>query len=330
MKTRLIGGVVTCLLATQAGMAIEMWKGPLEKLCQENDLVVVVKFLEATEIPQEQKEPLEKLIAPSGWQKQYGVLKKCRFQIVDVIRNNASEKLGDTLTAVAYFDPSDRNVPRIACPRQTVWFWDKSNDLLILSRLAKDKDYYVSPSSQLTMSASPENVAEVRVAANPEKWAWPESVNGISVAINIRHYACQGGARGARVIMALRNTTAKTIEFTASDNAAIFKARDPNGHLLMSQHEEQQKELAPILARIRAQAATNPALAPETKPAKAAIKPGEILFVRDDFYLFKNNRGDLRGLWEVPKTNDSSLWSGKITTDRIEIAGPPPRPERPR
>jgi hypothetical protein len=328
MKTMLIIGIVTGLVTTRAAVACEMWMGPLEKLCQENDLVVVVKCLGATEIPQKEEETLAKLIDPSGRKGQDGLLKRCRLDIIEVIRNNSGEKLADTMAAVAYFDPPDNDRPRVNL-RNTVNFSGGEKYILILSRLAKDKDYYVSPRSQFNMKASLESVDEVRIAANPEKWGWSKPVNGLSLAMNIRNMGLDDGTSQAEVVLALRNGTSKTIEFSVSDEAAKIEARDPNGGSVATPQENSVNGFSPLLASIDPNSAVYPLLPNETaNRVKAAIKAGAILFVRDGSYHFKNNGGDVRGVWNVPKGSDSRLWSGRIATERIIITGPVQRPQK--
>lgn len=234
MRAMLIFGILTCLLTLQAASAAEMWLGPMEKLCRDHDLVVVVKFLDATEVPAKEVEALDKLIYPSGYVRKDIVLKRCRFKIVEVLRNNTEEKLGDTLTAVANFDPPrDPEEPRVRCsPRRVVDFSQDSNEVLIISRLAEDKDYYVSTHTQLSMTAYPETVEEVRMAANPEKWDWSKPVNGLSIAVNVWNEQYGGRATWARAVLALRNQTKRTIEFSITDGAAKLELRGPSGRLV--------------------------------------------------------------------------------------------------
>ncbi len=309
-------------------MAAEVGKGPLEKLCQENDLAVVVKFLGAAEIPPKEAESLARLIDPRGRARQDAVLRRCGFEIVEVLRNNSGEKRGDTISAVAYFDTPDENPIRVT-PAGTVYFGKGSRHILILSRLAKDKDYYVSPSTPFRMIAYPEEVARVRVAANPEKWEWSSSVNGLSLAMNIWNTGYDDGSSYAEFVLAIRNETKKTIEFMVVDEASRIEARDPNGVRIKAMVKAAVNGCSPLFAARDPNEIVWPTFPGRKEiPVRAAIKAGEMMFVRDGGIHIKKGRAELRGVWEVPKAKDAKLWSGKIVTERVEIAAPGRRAEK--
>lgn len=326
MRARLIFGILTCLLTIRVAPAVGRWLGPLEKLCRDNDLVVVVRLLDATEVPAKEVETLDKLIYLPGFVRQDLVLKRCRFRIVEVLRNNIGEKPGDTMTAVANFDPPcDPNEDRTTYTGLAVYFSRDRNYVLIISRLAKDKDYYVSANSQFTMTASPATVERVRTAANPEKWEWSKPVNGLSIAMNI-HSSEYNNDIYVLAVLAIRNQARETIQFDVTDRSAIIEARDSNGRSVRSECEGSVDGFSPLTASTDPNSAPYAGLPGPVKPVRAAIKAGEILFIRDASFMFVSD-GDLRGVWDVPKAKDPKLWSGKITTERIKITGPSKRPK---
>jgi hypothetical protein len=297
---------------------------------------VVVKFLDATEIPAKEVETLDKLIFPSGYARKDLLLKRCRFKIVEALRNNIGEKLGDTMTAVADFepprDPNDRSY-RFQSPRRTVHFSQDSNYVLIISRLAKGKDYYVSTHTQLSMTAYPETVEKVRMAANPEKWDWSKPVNGLSIAMNSHSTEYNFGIY-VQAVLAIRNQTRETIQFDIRDKSAVIEARDPNGRRMKSGFEGAGGGFSPLAASVDPHSTnwseyygmSGPI---RIKSVRATIKAGEILFIRNASFMFASD-GDLRGVWDVPKAKDPKLklWSGRITTERIEITNPSNRPKK--
>lgn len=293
--------------------AMEMWQGPLEVLCQEKDLVLVVRFLGADDLPEKERSAYEKANPQGSLVKEHTVLKRIRFEIVEVVRNNTTERLGKNFTALAYYEKPDSETT-IVCPRISLSFEEKSSYILLLGRDDKKKDYVISPSHQLTMTASPEELAKVRKAAHPEKWKWSKPQGGLSAAINTDSYNTEGGGTGVWVIMAIRNESKKEISYVPAEGQAVIEGLDSKGKRVLSQGEEREQERA----RENPRPATQPANKIKAEPP-VKIAPGQILFVQHTFYNFSTGKGTLQATWEVPKAADPSLWYGKVQTEVVHV-----------
>jgi hypothetical protein len=336
------------LLLVCVAVGMQMTLGPPQVICVNSDLIVVAKFTGTAAIEAKRKQTLEEIIQPGEFRKENYELKDCLFEVMEVIKPDVAQEHPKKLSTVAYFPIDGDNRMRVVCPPDAPYLTVGERYVLLLSRLGDGPDYYVSARSELTAEATPEHVAEVRLAANPDLWPWSEPVNGLRLALMTTDYDTIDGDKSVSAFLAVCNASSKdiTLDAKAGVEAKEADGKDVAPHAQVcletfiregkspSSQPATQPTSSPATGRHSGQApaaTTRPLLemmgpmlhwAPLPE-CKMTLHPGAIVLIKDDCIYLKSKRGTLRGVLEANKTQDPDSWVGKIQTAEIQIGQPP-------